>query len=455
MHKKKRITVLVIIGAALAVAGVLGWFLACIFEGEPPHVVVSPLPEFLASSQKLVIQVEDKNRGLRRLKISLNQEGRKITVLEKKFPFKGILNRDGVHTFKTEVFVDPKKLNLAQGRVDLYARAWDYSRRKGGDGNLSVSHQRSSIDTVPPAIRVISRLHYINVGGTGLIIYRVSSDTDQSGVYVNDYYFSGFPAAADEKEGTRVCYFAIPQDMVTAQPSVYLWAKDKAGNRSTTTFNYHIRKRKFRTERMNISDGFIKKVLPYFSFYPLDPNASLIEKFLKINKDLRKKNAAFFKELSKKASPEKLWKGDWVSLKNSAAMAKFGDRRKYYYKGKKVDEQVHLGLDLASLAHSDVPASNNGKVIFAGRVGIYGQTVVIDHGQGLDSSYSHLSNIAVAVGNTVQKGETIGQTGQTGLAGGDHLHFGVIVNGVFVNPVEWWDGHWVRDNVTKKLALLR
>jgi len=454
MHKKKRISVLIIVCVALAAVGVLGWFLACIFEGEPPHITVEPLPEFLASSQKLVIQVEDKNRGLRRLKISLDQEGRKISILERKFPFKGILNREGVHTFKTEVLIDPRKLSLAQGRVDLYARVWDYSRRNGGDGNLSVSHQKLSVDTVPPAIRVISRLHYINMGGTGLVIYRVSSDTDQSGVFVNKYFFPGFPATSGKEEGTRVCYFAIPQDMVT-QPSLYLWAKDKAGNRSTTTFNYHIRKRKFRTERMNISDAFILKVLPYFSFYPLDPNATLLEKFLKINNDLRKKNTAFFHELLKKSSPEKLWDGPWVGLKNAAAMARFGDRRRYYYKGKLVDKQVHLGLDLASLAHSDVPASNSGRVVFAGRLGIYGQTVIIDHGQGLASSYSHLSNIAIAVGGTVQKGDTIGQTGQTGLAGGDHLHFGVLVDGIFVNPEEWWDKHWIRDNISKKLALLR
>lgn len=454
MHKKKRVTVLVIVIAVLVLIGVLGWFFACIFEGTPPRVTVTPLPDFLASTQRLVVQVEDKNRGLRRLKISLNQEGRKALLLEKKFSFKGILNREGVHSFKAEVPVDPKKLKLAQGRVDLYIRAWDYSRRKGGDGNLSVSHQRLSVDTVPPAIRVLSRLHYINVGGTGLVIYRVSSDTDESGVHVNNYLFPGFPAIAGEKGETRLSYFSIPQDMV-GQPSVYLWAKDKAGNRSTTTFNYHIRKRNFRVERMNISDRFIKKILPYFSFYPLDPNASLIEKFLKINNDLRKKNGAFFKEISKKSGPEKLWEGNWISMKNSAAMAKFGDRRRYYYKGKKVDAQVHLGLDLASLAHSDVPASNNGRVVFAGRLGIYGQTVIVDHGQGLASSYSHLSNISVAVGDTVQKGDTLGQTGQTGLAGGDHLHFGVMVNGVFVNPVEWWDGHWVRDNVTRKLALLR
>jgi len=143
-----------------------------------------------------------------------------------------------------------------------------------------------------------------------------------------------------------------------------------------------------------------------------------------------------------------------VALKNAANMAKFGDHRVYLYKGKQIDEQVHLGVDLASLANSPVPAANNGRVIFADRLGIYGLTVVLDHGQGLASLYGHLSKIEVSPGQDVVKGASIGFTGQTGLAGGDHLHFSVLVNGVFVNPVEWWDSHWIEDNITRKLALL-
>jgi murein DD-endopeptidase MepM/ murein hydrolase activator NlpD len=205
---------------------------------------------------------------------------------------------------------------------------------------------------------------------------------------------------------------------------------------------------------MNISDHFLKKVLPYFSFYPFDENATPVDKFLKINKDLRKENTQAFHELGKQTGPVRLWEGTWLRLKNAATMARFGDRRIYYYHGKEVDKETHMGVDLASIAHSKVPAANNGKVIFADRMGIYGGTVVLDHGQGLASSYSHLSKIDVAVGDTVRKGDVVGETGQTGLAGGDHLHFAVMVSGIFVNPVEWWDSHWINDNITRKLALL-
>ena len=206
--------------------------------------------------------------------------------------------------------------------------------------------------------------------------------------------------------------------------------------------------------RVNITDRFLKHILPYFSFYHFSPGENDIEKFLQINKDLRKENAQTFYNLRTKTASEKLWDGAWVRQKNAANMAKFGERRFYYYKGKEIDEEIHLGVDLASLANSDVLAANNGRVIFAGRFGIYGLTLVLDHGQGLASVYSHLSKMTVKPGQEVMKGEVIGITGQTGLAGGDHLHFSVMVSGVFANPIEWWDSHWVQDNITRKLALL-
>ena len=106
-------------------------------------------------------------------------------------------------------------------------------------------------------------------------------------------------------------------------------------------------------------------------------------------------------------------------------MARFGDRRTYMYQNKDVDQQIHLGEDLASLMNSPVPAANNGVVVLAEPLGIYGNTVIIDHGLGVFSSYSHMSQIDVKVGDKVEKGTVVGKTGTTGLAGGDHLHFAV------------------------------
>jgi murein DD-endopeptidase MepM/ murein hydrolase activator NlpD len=448
---KKRILLPVALVPIIVLLALFVWFIFFCFEGEKPVITLQPRPEFLAKHQKFTITVVDKKRGLRRIRVSLNQEGREVTVFEKKFPFEGLLNRQGVHRFEKQLSIDPSAINLAQGRVELQVQTWDFSRRRGGDGNLALIQHKMMVDTIPPSIRAVSRMHNINMGGSCLVVYQASSDTRKSGVLVNDVFFPGFPAGGSQK-GIHLSYFALPYG-TKPEPSIYLWAVDKAGNESKGSFYYHVLKKRFRKDKINISDRFLARVMPYFSFYPFDPQMNDLQKYITVNNQLRKKNHQTIEGLKSKTSPDMLWKGTWVSLKNAATMSRFGDRRSYYYKGKKIDEQVHLGVDLASLANSPVPAANTGRVIFADRLGIYGLAVVLDHGQGLASLYGHLSELGVKPGQDVSRGETIGHTGQTGLAGGDHLHFSVMVNGVFVNPIEWWDGHWIKDNITRKRAL--
>ena len=450
---RKKTGIFLTIVPLLIILGLLAWLLSIIFEGQKPLVHIKPLPQFLSEKREVTLNISDEKRGLKQLVISVNQGGRETTVFEKKFPFKGLFNCEGAHRFDTKFSLDPIKLNLAQGRVDLKVRVWDYSRRSGGDGNLSQVVHKMVVDTVPPSLRALSRLNYVNVGGTGLITYQTSSDTVKSGLYVNDLFFPGYAAGGESKEGYRVCYFAIPCD-TKANSEVYLWAEDRAGNLSRGGFHYNVRTKRFRAKKINITNRFLKNVLPYFSFYSFDPGDDDIKKFLKINRDLRHENNLAFKNLKTKTIPDRLWEGSWIRLKNAANMAGFGDRRSYYHNGERIDQQIHMGVDLASLANAEVQAANRGRVIFADRMGIYGLTVVLDHGQGLASVYSHLSRITVEIDKEVNKGDVIGLTGQTGLAGGDHLHFGIMVSGVFVNPIEWWDSHWIRDNITRKLVQL-
>ena len=141
-----------------------------------------------------------------------------------------------------------------------------------------------------------------------------------------------------------------------------------------------------------------------------------------------------------------------MSLPNGAPLAAFADQRRYEFNGEIIDKATHLGYDLASLKGSPVPAANNGRVVFAGLLGIYGNAVILDHGLGVFSLYGHMSSTGVKVGEVVGRGDTLGRTGDTGLAGGDHLHFGLLVHGTYVDPVEWWDGHWIHDHVEARLA---
>jgi murein DD-endopeptidase MepM/ murein hydrolase activator NlpD len=435
----------------LIILGVVGWFFTFMYEGEAPSASLQPLPEYISKAQNFTVRAADKKRGLRAIRVSITQGGKETLLLDDKFSYEGLLNRDGAHQYLKEFSLDPVALKLAQGELNITLEVRDYARR--GEGNLTSVRHKSIVDTVPPSLRAVSRMHNVNVGGVGFAVYQTSPDAAVSGVLVDDLFFPGYLDKDQGEKGIHHCYFAIPYDK-TSNPKINLWAKDKAGNEAQTSFYSLVIRKKFREDKIELSDKFIEKLLPYFSFYPLDSEDSDIKKFLKINNDLRSENHRTLHQLKDKTSPNRLWEGVWLSHSNGQTMARFGDHRLYLYKGQRVDDKVHLGVDLASLANAPVLASNNGKVIFADRLGIYGLAVVIDHGQGLASVYGHLSKIEVSLDQEVKKGQPVGLTGDTGLAGGDHLHFAVMLQGIFVNPVEWWDPHWITDNVTKKLALV-
>ena len=152
-----------------------------------------------------------------------------------------------------------------------------------------------------------------------------------------------------------------------------------------------------------------------------------------------------------KTEPRFLWTQSFLQLAGSQVESAFADLRTYVYKGKKIDQQVHLGFDLATTQHGPVLSANDGKVIWAAPLGIYGNCIVVDHGLGLQSIYGHLSEITVKEGEMVSRGQQMGKSGSTGLAGGDHLHFSMQVDGVQINPVEWWDDHWINDHIRNRL----
>jgi len=426
------------------------WFLMTIFEGEKPRVQLEPLPEYLSKPVTFRVDISDHKTGLKDISIILKQEGPGIPILKKNFPYEGLLNKKGIHRFEQTFTIDPKQLNLVQGEADLILEVHDFSKRRGGDGNLTIIEHNMVVDTIPPSISAMSRSHNVNIGGSGLVIYRISTDTKESGVFVNDLFFPGAPFRTTSSE-SYLCYFAIPFRFKNKDISLSLWAKDQAGNVTKGSFFYHIRKKRFRTDTIRLSKKLLDAIVSSFLPGLFKPNTSAIDKFLYVNDELRNKNSQKLQNQCRSFAKERLWDGPWLRMKNAATMAQFGDQRIYYYKGKEIDRSVHLGVDLASLAQAPVQAGNAGRIVFARDIGIYGQSVLIDHGQGLYSFYGHLSGIHVAEGQTVAKGEVIGNTGTTGLATGDHLHFGFMVHGVPVNPIEWWDAHWIRDNVTRKL----
>jgi murein DD-endopeptidase MepM/ murein hydrolase activator NlpD len=179
--------------------------------------------------------------------------------------------------------------------------------------------------------------------------------------------------------------------------------------------------------------------------------SDLLGSYLRINRDLRRQNNARIAAMAGSTAPEILWQGSFKQLMNTAVEAGFADQRSYVYEGDEVDQQVHLGFDLASTTNAPVLAANGGRVMHAGWLGIYGNCVILDHGMGLQSLYAHLSGVDVAVGDTVEKDEQLGLSGETGLAGGDHLHFTMLLEGHAVTPIDWWSQQWIDDRIVRKL----
>jgi murein DD-endopeptidase MepM/ murein hydrolase activator NlpD len=257
----------------------------------------------------------------------------------------------------------------------------------------------------------------------------------------------------------KVAFFALLYDQDLRTPIV-AFARDEAGNEARTMFVDNTFEKPFKRSRIELDDAFVARVVPDIIEHSPElkmtaPSGDLMPAFLRINSELRRINADEIAAFAKKTSPVKLWEGPFVQLGNTQVEASFADHRTYFYKGHEVDQQVHLGFDLASTARTAIVAANGGTVLNANWLGIYGNCVLIDHGMGVQSLYGHLSSFDVKVGDSVMRGQTIGHSGTTGLAGGDHLHFTMLVGGRMVNPVEWWDPHWITDRIDRKIREAR
>jgi murein DD-endopeptidase MepM/ murein hydrolase activator NlpD len=315
-----------------------------------------------------------------------------------------------------------------------------------------VQELRLPVRLVPPPLAVLSSQHYVAQGGSGVVVYRAGPSATRDGVRAGDWFFPGSPLPGGAS-GDRLALFGVPWDL--SDPArLRLVAEDDAGNASEVAFVGRFFPRPPARDRIVLDDAFLTKVVTEIRAQTpgLPERGSLIDDYLEINRELRQKNAEELAALGPRSAGAFLFKEPFAPLANAEVMSHFADQRTYAYEGREVDRQTHLGYDLAVVAHTPVPAANDGVVVLARYFGIYGNTVVIDHGLGLATLYAHLSAIEAKEGQKVERGTILGRTGSTGLAGGDHLHFTTLVRGLPVNPVEWWDAHWVRDRVASKVG---
>jgi len=396
----------------------------------------------------LQVRVGDSGRGLQSWSVVLSQRDSEAVIVEKTFEAQ---QPPAEQAAEIALSILKEEYGFQDGEFKVRVQVTDQPNLRFF--NHTTDAERSfTLDSRPPALHVLSGNHYIKQGGAQLILYSTGSETPHaSGVRVAGRNFQGFLLEAQKQNRFAVLigldYRHSPETPIRA------WAEDLAGNRSEVSVPHQILSARFRQRGLKISDQFISKVADEILSRVSEVSAAATpaETFVQINNHLRKINHEQIERITRESQDHLLFDGPFIQMVNTQVEAAFADERDYIYQGEVIDHQTHLGFDLASLARSPVDCANDGKVLWAGYLGIYGNCVLVDHGLGLASLYGHLSSIDTTAGETVKKGQSLGRTGETGLAGGDHLHFTTLVQGVAVNPREWWDPNWVRQQVFERL----
>ena len=453
-----RLTVALVVLAAVALGA--GLYVGA-GRGPGPAIEIHEPARFIGRQVEFAATIDPGDAELVAVTAAIEQNGVSVPVFSLSAP------DDARITQETETRIRVSRSltrdaypNLVEGPASILVEA-THARLFGLRERSAAARRDVAARFRPPRLSIASTLHFVNHGGAELVVYRVNPPDAESGVRVGDRSYRGYPAAAagvdSADETLRVAFFALLHEQ-ELDARIRLYARDGAGNEAEAAFDHRVFPRRFRRSRLTVGDRFLARVVPdivarsdEFASIPLPPDAGLLEEYLAINGPLRRLNAERIRELAADTADERLWSEPFRQLANSQVESGFGDHRTYLYEGREVDQQVHLGFDLSVTANVPILAANAGRVIWAGYLGIYGNTVIVDHGLGLQSLYAHLSSLDVGVGDTVALGDELGQSGMTGLAGGDHLHFTMLLHGEPVTPVEWWDPHWIEDRVDRKL----
>ncbi|HEX4772113.1 MAG TPA: M23 family metallopeptidase [Bryobacteraceae bacterium] len=425
------------IAAAALLALLLVIFGFIWFSGKSPTLnFVRPVTA-VGTATPVSVEVHDPH-GIKSFTAELEQDGQTQVLMTEK-----TATREPVRIYG---FLAGKKQApfLKEGSATLVVAAKSNDFR-GATERLT---QQVKVTLRPPTIVADGRQHYINQGGSELVTLELGGNWTEAGVRSGKYTAGTFAMPGQpENSNHRFSLFPYPWDL---SPDVVpiAYARNDAGTEVTASFWVKVFPKQFRKSNIELNDRNMQKVVG-----ELDPDGtgSLLDRFVKINREMRKANAQTIYDLRKNTEHRILWSGPFIPIKGTRE-SYFADDRSYYYQGKKVDEQVHLGFDLAQTTNMNVTAANAGKVIYAERLGIYGNCVILDHGYSLQTLYGHMSRIDVKVGDMVQKQQHIGVSGSTGMAFGDHVHFSMLIAGAQVNPIEWWDEHWIKDRILSKIA---
>ncbi len=441
-RSRLRVWLIIFFVPILLVLGAIG-YLAWRQSVPAVRVEFQPVPQFIGARTPLTLVLRASRGGVESLDIRLNQGGTRVNVAQQTF------SGPPTSEQRVQLIVAGGTLGLREGAATLEVRARDGFWRPIRVDDRMIANLPVMLDFTPPTLEILAATRYLSRGGGALVAVRAKGAA-RVGVNVGDAFFPGFPAGAQDA-GLHAVLYALPWNLAPNSP-VTATAQDEAGNAVSRALAVDIRPRKFPMDTIEVGEQFLASKMP--ELLPergqIAPD-QLLPAFLVVNRDKRKEAEEMKRKLAQRSKASPLFEGAFIQPRNTKVFSNFAETRTYRYKGADVDTQVHLGYDLASLKNSPIPAANAGVVVYAAPLTIYGNTVVVDHGWGLQTLYAHLSSIEVKDGDEVKKGQPLGKSGATGLALGDHLHFEVLIQGVSVTPVEWWDGKWIRDHVGRPL----
>ncbi len=420
---------------AAAVIGAIAWTFLQDMDG--PTFTISPQTRDVSRNTVLQIAMDDPS-GIRELSVGVRRNNNFLSFFVKHY--------ENMETQRVES-VPMAEAPLTHGAFELEVRVVDGSMAGFGQGNTRTELIPMRLDNTPPRITIRTMPASVYRGGAGSLVYTVDEDVSATGVSIGGYFVPSFR----QEDGSWVNIYPFPFTMSAPdfKKNLSLIATDMAGNTTQARFTVMAYEKRLRNDKLTITDSFLQNVQAKLGH--LVPEAtSPLQCYLTINSKIRAANMEFMRSLHTQSAQGRLWSGVFQAMPRASARAGFADRRALIYNGEMVGEVYHLGLDLASVRNDRIPAANAGTVIYAGDLGIYGNVVIIDHGLGVMSVYSHMSEIGVSKGQAVTRGTYLGRTGTTGLAFGDHLHFGMLVGGLEVNPLEWLDPRWM-DNLVKRL----
>lgn len=444
--KNNSINIIVVV-VLLIVIGVGGFiYLSPQFEQDKPLIKFDEKREFWNLKDSLKVNISDES-GIKYYKVIYKDDSNE-TVLEKE------VLKEAKNSIDLEIKAPRLDMFFKGENVSIIIEAIDKSKWNFFEGNKIIKEFKIKIDKKSPVANVISNSFAIRKGGSAVVVVEVK-DENLKDAYISFNDEKRFELIPFYKENFYISLIAWPVTIEDFQ-RVNLVAIDKAQNKSLTKVPLYIRKLRVKHDNIKISDNFVKNIsVNVLEKSGLDVPNDIKEIFVKENKVLRKLNSDVVEEITKKFMDKELLSDFSIKpfkrLSGSKTVAGFADRRHYFYNGEKIDEAWHLGMDWASVKHAPIKTTNDGKVIFNDYLGIYGNTIIIDHKLGLQTLYAHTSKSNVTVGQRVSANSIIANTGSTGAVFGDHLHFGVLVQGIEVNPLEWMDRNWIRTRITDVL----